>query len=115
MKATKRKLDTGKSQMFSLRNSKGEVTNNATQEQVNTDTPVPSVTIDEVRTALKGVLHGQTCWPTRSSNLQHNMFEEFLHVQTKLTDNLSRCQKEKEQHVTYPSLIDSLFKWLAQV
>ena len=30
------------------------------------------------------------------------MFEEFLHIQTKLTDNLSRCQKEKEQHVTYP-------------
>ncbi|XP_063875843.1 uncharacterized protein LOC135108618 [Scylla paramamosain] len=43
-----------------------------------------------------------SCWPTRSSNLQHNMFEECLHVQTKLTDNLSRCQKEKEQHVTYP-------------
>ena len=83
MKATKRMLGIGKSQMFSLRNSNGEVTNNrdeiikvaekfytdlyssddrpnnVNQEEVNIDTPVPAVTVEEVRTAIRHAKRGK--------------------------------------------------------
>ena len=83
MKATKRMLAIGKNQMFSLRNSKGEIVNNrdeiinvaeefytklysseerlddVAQEHINNDALVPAVTIGEVRSALRDTKRGK--------------------------------------------------------